>query len=149
MRILRSKRGFTLLELLLVIILISILAAVTIPRFVGRTEQAKIAAASADVKGNLAIALDLYELDNGLYPTTEQSLKALLKEPTSSPVARNWRGPYIKSSSSLRDPWGQPYLYVSPGIRNPHGYDLSSVGPDAVEGTEDDIVNWMIEEGDL
>lgn len=138
-----DKRGFTLLELLLVIILISILAALTIPRFVGRSESAKKAAADADINVNMSIALDLYEIDNGLFPTTEQGLTALLETPETSPHPRGWQGPYVKQASRLRDPWGNPYKYVSPGEHNPQGYDLSSFGPDELEGTADDITNWV------
>jgi general secretion pathway protein G len=141
----REIRGFTLIELLLVIILIAILAAMTIPRFVGRSEQARKAAARADVDVNLAIALDLYELDNGRYPTTEQGLEALQSPPGIPPEPRNWQGPYVKGASAFLDPWEKPYKYASPGRHNPESYDLSSAGPDGSEDTADDINNWQSE----
>ena len=141
----RKRAGFTLLELLLVIVLISILAAMTIPRFVGRSEKAKIAAAHADVNANLSIALDLYELDNGTYPTSEQGLQALVIEPDVPPLPRNWQGPYIKGINRFRDAWGNPYQYVYPGTHNQHSYDLFSKGPDGLDGTPDDVTNWIDE----
>lgn len=140
-----KKGGFTLLELLLVIVLISILAAMTIPRFVGRSEKAKIAATHADINANLSIALDLYELDNGTYPTTEQGLQALVIEPDVPPIPRNWQGPYIKGINRFRDAWDNPYQYAYPGTHNQHSYDLFSKGPDGLDGTPDDVTNWIDE----
>ena len=131
--------GFTLIELMLVIIILGVLGAVVFPRFVGRAKEAKIAAANTDINSSLAVALDLYEMDNGFYPATDQGLNALKEEPTSSPTPQNWKGPYIKKSPL--DPWGNPYIYVSPGIHN-SDYDLYSLGPDGAEGGGDDIVNW-------
>lgn len=133
------KKGFTLIELMLVIIIITALAAVVFPRFVGRAQQARMAAAKADINSNMAVALDLYEMDNGFYPTTEQGLEALREKPASSPMPQNWRGPYIKKKPN--DPWGNPYVYVSPGMHN-EDYDLYSLGPDGVEGGGDDVTNW-------
>lgn len=112
-----------------------------VPNFAGRGEQARTAAAKADIEVNLAAALDLYELDNGRYPTSEQGLRALLMKPNSAPVPANWNGPYLKKKKTPTDPWGQDYVYVSPGQKNTDGYDLSSLGPDGVPG-EDDISNW-------
>ena len=83
----------------------------------------------------------MYELDNGRYPTTEQGLKALVVEPTTSPVPNNWSGSYLKKKKIPKDPWGNPYVYGNPGTHNTEGYDLYSYGPDGVEG-DDDIVNW-------
>lgn len=138
----KRRRGFTLMELLLVLLIISILAAMIVPRLTGRSKQARITAAKGDIESNLSIALDLYELDNGSYPTTEQGLNALIEEPIIEPVPENWNGPYIKKARTPRDPWGNPYKYIYPGINNSAGYDLSSFGPDEQEGGEDDIVNW-------
>lgn len=134
--------GFTLIELMLVIVIIATLAAVVFPRFVGRAQQARVAAAKADINSNLALALDLYEMDNGFYPTTEQGLEALLRKPASSPIPQNWQGPYIKRKAI--DPWGNTYMYVSPGIHN-EDYDLYSLGSDGSEGGVDDITNWIEE----
>ena len=134
-------KGFTLIEIMLVIIIIGVLVAMVVPNFAGRGEQARRAAAKADIEANLATGLDLYELDNGHYPTTEQGLIALIEKPTSTPVPNNWNGPYLKKKKIPQDPWGRDYVYVSPGIHNTEDYDLYSYGPDGVEG-HDDIVNW-------
>lgn len=137
----RAQKGFTLIEIMLVIIIIGILAAMVVPNFAGRGEQARIMAAKTDIESNLATALDLYEVDNGRYPTTEQGLMALIEEPSSAPVPKNWNGPYLKKKSLPKDPWDKDYAYVSPGIHNTEEYDLSSLGRDGVE-SDDDIMNW-------
>jgi len=139
-----SRRGFTLIELLLVILIISILAALVVPRFANRSEQARVSAATVDVRANLATALDLYELDNGGYPTTTQGLEALLREPMGSPRPRNWNGPYVRGGVP-KDPWGNPYVYRSPCNRPDCDYELLSFGPDGVEGSDDDITSWDAE----
>ena len=97
----RNKNAFTLIEIMLVVIIIGILAAMVIPNMAGRGEQARVAAARADIDANLSTALDLYELDNGQYPTSEQGLNALLAKSSSSPVPANWHGPYLKKKESL------------------------------------------------
>lgn len=131
----RTQRtaGFTLIEVLLVVVIIGILVGVAMPRLGGRVRQAQIAAAEADVN-NIGMALRLYEVDNGSYP---QSLQSLLTKPGN---ALNWRGPYLEKGLP-QDPWGNDYLYSYPGSRNPHSYDLKSYGPDGVESA-DDIGNW-------
>jgi len=138
-----KNRGFTLIELMLVVIIISVLAAMVVPRLVGRSQEARIAAAQADIESNIAMALGLYELDNGMFPTTEQSLEALRKKPPTPPTPPKWKGPYVKKLP--KDPWGNPYAYVSPGTHNVQDYDLFSYGPDGIESA-DDIVNWEEEE---
>ena len=138
-----KRNGFTLIELMLVVVIIATLAALVVPRFTGRVEQAKIAAARADIFANIATALDLYQMDNGFYPTTEQGLTALRVKPNSSPLPSNWNGPYIKRKPI--DPWENPYVYVSPGIHNKNEYDLYSYGVNGVEGGGDDIINWEID----
>lgn len=138
-----KKNGFTLIELMLVVVIIATLAALVAPRLSGRVEQAKVTAANADIFTNLSTALDLYQMDNGFYPSTEQGLSSLRVKPESSPVPADWNGPYIKRKPI--DPWGNPYVYVSPGIHNRGEYDLYSYGYDGVEGGGNDVVNWEIE----
>lgn len=141
----KNKRGFTLIEILLVVVIILVLVAMVAPNLSGRSEQARLAAARADIEANLSTGLDLYELDNGRYPTTEQNLKALITKPSSSPLPTNWNGPYLKKKRIPLDPWGREYVYASPGVHNIDGFDLSSSGPDGV-ASEDDIANWSGEE---
>ncbi|MCI0343628.1 MAG: type II secretion system major pseudopilin GspG [Planctomycetales bacterium] len=133
-------RGFTLVELLLVIIIIGTLAAIVVPKFTGRSEDARIAAAKMDIKV-LEGAFERYGLDNlDKYPTTDQGLQALLVVPTTAPMPKSWRGPYIKGELP-RDPWGNPYKYVSPGTHDPD-FDIWSSGADGQDGTADDITSW-------
>lgn len=140
-----QRRGFTLVEIMLVVIILGVLVAMVVPNLAGRGEQARRSAALADIESNLATALDLYEFDNGRYPTTEQGLAALLVVPTSSPVPTNWNGPYLKKRKLPRDPWGNEYRYACPGIKNTDAYDLFSLGSDSVE-SKDDVANWAQEE---
>lgn len=134
------RPGFTLVELLLVMVIISILAAAVLPRLAGRSEQARRARAEADVKGTIPLALDLYEVDNGGYPTTEQGLPALITKPSSEPAPQNWRGPYLKRPPA--DPWGRPYAYAHPASHGTGDYEVASWGPDGVEGGGDDVTSW-------
>lgn len=135
------SRGFSLIEILLVVIIIGTLSAMAVPRLMGRSDQARMAAAQADINVNIATALKLYELDNGFFPTTEQGLDALVRRPSTSPIPQNWNGPYIERSPI--DPWGRPYQYSSPGLHRPHDYDLFSMGKKpADDATDDDISNW-------
>ena len=132
-----NKRGFTLIELMLVVVIIGALAAMVVPRLAGRSEQARVAAVKTDVKVNIATALKLYELDNGNFPSSSEGLKALMVKPVS---AINWNGPYLESEPI--DNWGRPYKYKSPGTHRPQSYDLYSSGRDGQDGTEDDVTNW-------
>lgn len=136
-----KSKGFTLIEIMLVIILIGILAAITVPRLTGKTTQARVAAARSEIDGSLSVSLDMYELDAGKYPTSEQGLKALIEKPTTSPEPTSWKGPYLKKKEVPKDPWGNDYIYECPGKQN-EDFDLSSSGPDGQAGNDDDINNW-------
>ncbi len=133
-----TNRAFTLVEMLLVLVILAALAAVVVPKFTGRSKQAKVAAAQTEIS-SLEVALDSFEVDNGFYPRSgDDGLEALVVQPNDTP---DWKGPYLKRGIPT-DPWGNEYLYESPGRYNQHGYDLSSMGPDGREGGDDDIVNW-------
>ncbi len=136
-----NRSGLTLVEIILVVVIIGILAAMVIPNIAGRSEEARRGAVRADIEANLSVALDMYELDGGSYPTTDQGLKALFQKPTSAPVPSKWSGPYLKKKKMPRDPWGRDYGYRGPGTHNPESYDLFSLGPDGIESS-DDINNW-------
>lgn len=131
-----AQRGFTLIELLLVLVILGTLAAIVVPKFAGRSEQARITAAQSQI-ATFGTALDAYEVDNGSYP---KSLQDLVIQPSD---ASNWRGPYLKTTDIPLDPWGNPYVYEYPGRHNPSGYDLYSLGPDKREGSDDDITSWQ------
>lgn len=136
--------GFTLLEVLVVIIVLGILAAIVGPRIIGRVGEAQTTAAKTQIE-MFAVALDNYRLDNGYYPTTEQGLAALRAEPTTGQTPRNWRGPYLRREVPL-DPWDRAYIYISPGDHNPGSFDLMSLGRDGRpggEGEDADINSWQ------
>jgi general secretion pathway protein G len=135
----RPVKGFTLIELLLVITIISVLAAVIVPRFFGRSQEARIVAAKQTIVGAFGIALDLFEQDIGRYPTTEEGLQVLIV----NPQEKNWRGAYLKSASVPPDPWGNPYRYAWPSQMTASEtlYDIVSAGPDGAYGNEDDVTN--------
>jgi general secretion pathway protein G len=131
-----KKIGFTLIELMLVVIIIGALVAMVMPRLTGRGEQARVAAAKADIQANISTGLKLYELDNGSFPSSEEGLNALLNRPSS---ANNWNGPYLEKKPI--DPWGREYKYKSPGDHRQADYDLYSLGKDGIESS-DDVKNW-------
>ncbi len=132
-----EDRGFTLIELMLVVIIIGALVAMVMPRLAGRSEQAKAGAAKADISANIATGLKLYELDNGKFPSSDEGgLNALLTKPASS---SNWNGPYIEKKPI--DPWGREYKNKSPGVHRSYDYDLYSLGRDGQESA-DDVKNW-------
>jgi general secretion pathway protein G len=141
----KGLRGFTLIEIMLVVIIIGVLVAMVVPNISGRSEQARNTAARTDIEANLSMALDLYLMDNGRYPSTEQGLAALVAAPTSGKVPSKWSGPYLKKKKVPRDPWGRDYVYRSPGEHNKDAYDLYSLGNDGEPGG-DDVANW--EQGD-
>jgi general secretion pathway protein G len=137
--------GFTLIEVMVVIVIIGILAAMIVPKIVGRTDDARIAKAKQDIVA-LKSALNLYKLDNYNYPSTQQGLQALLTAPQGDPPARNWKpGGYIESLP--KDPWGNPYQYLNPGT---HGdIDIFSLGADNApggDGVNADIGNWNLDQ---
>jgi general secretion pathway protein G len=136
----RKISGFTLIEVMVVVVILSILAAIVVPRIMDRPEQARITKTKSDIRA-LEAALNLYRLDNMVYPTTDQGLEALISAPTDAPEAKNWKeGGYLDRLPS--DPWGNAYLYLSPGS---HGsVDIYSSGPD-VQSADDDIGNWNLE----
>lgn len=129
-----NKKGFTLIEIMLVVIILGVLAAMVVPRLTGRSDEARRSVAKTDIESNLALALDLYETDTGTFPS---ELGDLLSAPSD---VTGWRGPYLKKKPL--DPWAKPYLYEYPGDHNEDSYDLSSAGRDGTEGTQDDVTNW-------
>lgn len=130
------QKGFSLIEIMVVVVILGILASIVVPKIMGRPEEARRVKAKQDV---LAIenALDLYKLDNGIYPTTDQGLLSLVEKPTTNPVPNNWKQ-YLKSLP--KDPWGRDYLYLNPGQ---HGdVDVFTYGPEGQPETADEIGNW-------
>ena len=141
-----NNRGFSLIELMVVVIILGILAMYIGPKLMGRTEQAKETQTRVQIEA-LETALKLYKLDNGLYPSTEQGLVALVEQPETGNVPKKWRkGGYLEKGKVPKDPWGNEFIYVSPGVNG--DYDIVSYGADGVPGGEDenkDINNWEIE----
>lgn len=142
----RSQRGFTLIELMVVIVILGVLAGLIIPRIMGRPEEARRMKARVQIE-SIETALKLYKLDNGSYPSTEQGLEALVEAPTVGQLPRAWReGGYLEKGRVPKDPWENEYVYLSPGV---HGdFDISSYGADGEPGGEDnnkDINNWELE----
>jgi general secretion pathway protein G len=145
-RIRIDSRGFTLIELMVVIIILGILAMYIGPKIMGRPEEAKQVKARVDIAA-LETALKLYKLDVGVYPGTEQGLQALIEKPETGNIPNKWReGGYLEKSIVPKDPWGNEFVYLSPGV---HGdFDIISYGSDGVpggEGQNKDINNWEIE----
>ncbi|WP_457625170.1 type II secretion system major pseudopilin GspG [Persephonella sp.] len=132
----KNKKGFTLLELLVVLVILSLIAALVVPNIIGRSEEAKIKTAKIQLK-EIKRALEMYRLDNGAYPTTEQGLKALVEKPKIPPEPKKWKQ-YMESLP--KDPWGNEYIYIYPSEKHP--FELKSKGPDGELGTEDDISVW-------
>jgi general secretion pathway protein G len=139
----RGQRGFTLLEVMVVVVILGILAALVVPKIISRPDEARVIAAKQDI-ASLMQALKLYRLDNQRYPTTEQGLQALLVKPTGAPIPPNWKpGGYVERLP--RDPWGSPYQYLNPGVRGE--IDVFSFGADAApggEGNDADIGSWNL-----
>lgn len=141
-----GEKGFTIIEMLVVLVIIGILAAIIAPRIIGRADDARVTEAKVQI-ANLETALKLYKLDNGIYPETGQGIEALIEKPTTGAIPRKWRdGGYLEKRRVPSDPWGNPFVYASPGL---HGdFDLISYGADGVRGGDGfnaDIENWNIE----
>ncbi|MEY3201535.1 MAG: type secretion system protein GspG [Pseudomonadota bacterium] len=139
----RHAQGFTLIEILVVMVIIAVLAALIVPRVVNRADDARVTAARADI-ATLMQAMKLYRLDNMAYPSAEQGLRALIEKPSAEPMPRNWkRGGYLERLPN--DPWGHPYQYANPGA---HGeIDVFSLGADSKlggEGNDADIGSWTL-----
>ncbi len=138
--------GFTLIELMVVIVILGILAGLIVPRIMGRPDEAKQLKAKMQIE-TIETALKLYRLDNGSYPTTDQGLEALIARPETPPVPRKWReGGYLEKGKLPSDPWGNAFVYLSPGVNGE--FDLVSYGADGVsggEGKNSDINNWDVE----
>lgn len=139
----RKSRGFTLIEIMVVVVIMGILAALVVPKLMGRTDDARIIAARQDIS-SIMQALKLYKLDNQRYPTTEQGLQALISKPTSGPDAKGWKtGGYLDKIP--KDPWGNPYQYLSPGVKGE--LDVFSLGADGQTGgtgPDADIGSWEL-----
>ena len=142
----RDEKGFSFLELMVVVVILGILATYIAPRFMGRTDDAKIVKAKVDI-ASLETALKLYKLDSGSYPTTEQGLLALVEKPSTEPIPSNWseKG-YLEKSRVPKDPWGREYIYLCPGVHD--DYDIVCYGADGApdgEGKNKDINSWELE----
>ena len=141
-----GNSGFTFIELMVVIVILGILAMVIAPNFMDAPDEARQSKAKLDIK-SIEAALKLYKLDNGMYPSTEQGIEALVKAPETGVLPKKWRhGGYLEKRNVPKDPWGNEFIYLSPGING--DYDIISYGSDGVSGGEDfakDINNWEIE----
>ena len=140
------SRGFTFIELMVVMVILGILATLVVPRIMGRPEEARRLKAKVQI-GSIETALKLFRLDNGYYPTTEQGLEALVEAPAVGRLPISWReGGYLEKGKVPKDPWKNEYIYLSPGVQG--DYDLSSYGPDGEpggEGKDADINSWELE----
>ena len=134
----QSCSGFTLVELLLVLVILGLLAAIVLPKFSGTTERGRVTAAQTQIS-TFKTALDAFEVDMGYYPKGKSGLTDLITQPRN---AANWHGPYLQADAIPKDPWGNDYVYECPGRHNPTSFDLMSIGPDGRAGSDDDICNW-------
>ncbi|MDQ7786484.1 MAG: type II secretion system major pseudopilin GspG [Thermodesulfovibrionales bacterium] len=142
----KNKKGFTLLEIIVVVFILSLLVAIVAPKIIGRTDDARIAEAKVQIR-NFETALKLFKLDNGFYPATEQGLDSLIEKPTVGQIPHKYRdGGYLEQRKIPLDPWNNPYVYISPGIYG--DFDILSYGADGKEGGEGkdaEIKNWDIQ----
>ncbi len=143
---LKTERGFTLLELMIVVVILGILATFLMPKIMQKPDEARIVKAKSDIKA-IELALKMYKLDNGMYPTTEQGLKALIEKPEIPPIPQHWKeGGYLDTGSIPKDPWGHLYIYRSPGD-NGRDYEIICLGADGKEGgtgVNADIKSWEL-----
>jgi len=143
----KTTHGFTLIELMVVIVILGILVSFIAPRLMGRPDEAKQVKARIQME-SLETAIKLYKLDSGIYPTTEQGLQALVEQPQTGTLPKKWRkGGYLEKGKVPKDPWGNEFVYLSPGVH--HDYDIISYGADGVPGGEEfnkDINSWEIDE---
>jgi general secretion pathway protein G len=134
----RSRRGFTLVELLLVLVILGVLAAIVFPKFSGTSQRGRETAAQTQIAA-FKTALEAFEVDMGYYPKGKDGLADLIQQPRD---AKRWHGPYLQSDAVPKDPWDNDYTYECPGRHNVQSYDIVSAGPDGRTGNEDDICNW-------
>jgi len=143
----KYQKGFTLIEIMVVIIILGLLAGLVLPRFLGQEERAKIEVAKTQIRA-IESALDAFKLDTGFYPSTDQGLDALLKQPEAGRIPTRWReGGYLKPARIPKDPWGRDYVYLAPGSDN-REYEIISYGADGEpggEGNNEDIESWMMQ----
>jgi len=141
-----NEKGFSFIELMVVVVILGILAGMIVPRYMGRTDDAKVVKAKVDIAA-IETSLKLYRLDNGVYPSTEQGLMALIEKPSTEPAASNWNeNGYLDHKKLPKDPWGREFLYLSPGVHEE--FDIISYGADGApggEGKNSDINSWEIE----
>jgi general secretion pathway protein G len=133
-----ARTGFTLMEVLLVLVILVVLGSIVVPLVTGIGESANVKAATVQVD-SLERTIDMYKFDTKQFPA---SLDDLANEPSDPKMAKNWNGPYVKANKELIDPWDNPYKYEAKGKRNSGSYDVWSTGPDGQDGTDDDIGNW-------
>jgi len=147
MRYKNNERGFTLIEIMVVVVILGILASYVAVRYVGKTEEAQRTQARVQIE-SFSTALAFYKMDNGTYPSTEQGLQSLVEPPTAGQLPRKWKeGGYLQKKQVPKDPWEHDYVYISPGLHDE--YDLSSYGNDGVqggEGEDKDVNSWEAEE---
>ncbi|MEH0021365.1 MAG: type II secretion system major pseudopilin GspG [Desulfobacter sp.] len=143
---LTNQKGFSFIELMVVVIILGILAGMIVPRYMGRTDEAKKVKAKVDIAA-IETSLKMYRLDNGSYPSTEQGLMALIEKPTTEPAAPNWsENGYLDKKKLPKDPWNRDYIYISPGVNEE--FDILSYGADGApggEGKNADIKSWELE----
>jgi general secretion pathway protein G len=143
----KNQRGFTLIEIMVVVIILGLLAGLVLPRVLGQEEKARINAAKTQIRA-LEGALEAFKLDNGFYPATDQGLDALIKKPETGRIPNKWReGGYLKPARIPKDPWGRDYVYIAPGNEG-REYEITSYGADnepGGEGNNADIESWKIE----